>query len=157
MKLIQEIRALIRHRWSDGSFVEHDQAIPNIPNSREYPWITYEDYMEAQLIDIKDFQPGNIIVKFPPESSEDNDLHVHPISDRLITVIEGSGQFICLRNKRIQKYELLPGTSVWMPRGILHTFFAGEEGLLVQSFHNPFIPLNHPKCLTYLKNHNYEF
>lgn len=113
--------------------------------------------MQAQLVDKTSGGVGRIIVRFPPEGSEDNDLHIHPVSDRVITVINGSGQFICLRphSKELSRYELKPGTKVWMPRGVLHTFLAGLDGLLVESIHSPFIPFDDPKCLTYPKERRY--
>jgi len=154
---IQNIKIEARSRWNIGNFLEKNFPIPK--SNYNLPWIPYEDYMEAQLVDTTEGLLGRIIVRFPPEASEDNDLHIHPISDRVITVISGSGQFVCKRPKEkgLSKYELVPGTRVWMPRGVLHTFIASTQGLLVESFHNPFVPFEHPKCLTYQKRRNYEF
>jgi quercetin dioxygenase-like cupin family protein len=107
--------------------------------------------MKAILVNCVPGQLGRLLVDFPANSTEDNKLHTHPASDRCVTVIKGSGDFICYRDKKVQKFPLVPGVRVWMPRGILHTFKSGNEGLLVESLHNPFIPLDHPKCLIYPK------
>ena len=53
--------------------------------------------------------------------------------------------------KRIE-VALKVGDRVWMPRGILHTFMSGPDGLLVDSIHNPFVGLEGPHCLIYPEN-----
>ncbi len=140
-------------RWKFGNFIEVAQAIP----SADYPnldWVGYEEYMRAKLVDAIPGQLGRIIVNFPPEGSEDNHMHTHPKSDRVITVIGGSGEFWAIRSRTtgIEKFPLLPGYKVWMPRGIFHTFMAGKDGLLVESLHNPWVPLEDPHCLVYPKH-----
>ena len=107
--------------------------------------------MKAILINCVPGELGRLLVDFPANSTEDNKLHTHPASDRCVTVISGSGEFICYRDKKVQTFPLVPGVRVWMPRGILHTFKSGTKGLLVESLHNPFMPLDHPKCLIYPK------
>lgn len=142
-------------RWKSGDFIEVGQDIPQ--HNYDLPWIPYEDYMQAQLVEAKPGEIGRIIVRFPPEGCENNELHIHPISDRIITIIDGCGEFICLRShsKKLSRYELKPGNKVWMPRGVLHTFLAGGNGLLVESIHNPFIPFNDTTCLIYPKERRY--
>lgn len=141
-------------RWASRSFLEQGCPIPNPDLSGD--WEPYETYMQAKVVS-RNEDAAVLIVKFPPEAAEDNLLHVHPISDRRITVISGSGEFICYRERQIQVHPLIPGDRVWMPRGILHTFRAGNKGLLVESVHSPFIPFEHPRCLVYPKRQfNYE-
>jgi hypothetical protein len=43
--------------------------------------------------------------------------------------------------------KLVPGDRVWMPRGTIHTFRSGASGLLVESIHSPFVPLDSPECI----------
>jgi oxalate decarboxylase/phosphoglucose isomerase-like protein (cupin superfamily) len=106
--------------------------------------------MRAQLINCTPGQVGKLLVDFPAEAVEDNELHIHPISDRIITIISGSGEFIARRpGGEIIAIPLIPGHRVWMPRGVLHTFMAGKNGLLVESIHNPFVSFDDPRCLVY--------
>ncbi len=137
-----------RQKWEDGGVEKVELPCVSIPQG---DWVAYEEYMEALLIKAVSGEIGRLIVRFPPESTEDNRLHTHPKSDRRVTVLEGSGEFICYRNKKILHYPLHPGIRVWMPRGILHTFKSGNEGLVVESLHNPFIPFSDPHCLVYPK------
>lgn len=139
---------VIQERWQTGKFLEVGHEAP----SADYPgfyWVPYESYMKALLVSAVQGQLGRLIVEFPPEAAEDNQLHIHPISDRIITVISGSGEFIAVRNRRMERFVLEAGHKVWMPRGVLHTFVAGKQGLVVESLHNPFVPFDDPKCLVY--------
>lgn len=141
-------------RWATGAFVESGLELPSA--SFDLPWVAYEDYMRAQLVEAVPGELGRIIVDFPPEAVEDNHLHSHPLSDRVITVIRGHGWFVAVRHGVIERHELFPGFRVWMPRGKLHTFLAGPEGLLVESRHNPWVPLEDPKTLIYPQGANAE-
>lgn len=138
-----------RQRWRDGTYVETGVALP--PSSYAHiPWVPYETYMRAQLVDCVPDQLGRLLVEFPADSAEDNELHVHPVSDRVITVLAGRGTFIARRpGGAVVEIPLAPAMRVWMPRGVLHTFMAGSEGLLVESLHNPFIAFDDARCLVY--------
>ena len=137
-----------RKLWTSGRFYKQGIS-PTYGISPNVPWTPYESYMEAQILQGEPFQLGILIVKFPANVSEDNELHCHPLSDRTVTVIEGAGTFeYCIRQE-LFTVSLVPGDRVWMPRGILHTFRSGMNGLLVESLHHPFIPFNHPHCLVY--------
>ena len=130
-------------KWNSNLFWELvDPPEVSIPN--HLGWVEYEEYMKAILINCVPGELGRLLVDFPANSTEDNKLHTHPASDRCVTVI-------CYRDKKVQTFPLVPGVRVWMPRGILHTFKSGTKGLLVESLHNPFMPLDHPKCLIYPK------
>lgn len=114
-------------------------------------WEPYESYMKAKII-ARNEDEAILLVEFPPEISEDNELHTHPISDRRVTVLQGTGEFIYSDGKKnIHFQPLVPGDRVWMPRGTLHTFKSGEEGLLVESVHSPFVPFDHRLCILYPK------
>jgi len=142
----KHIALTTQKRWKEGNIVEHDHLAPIVPRYNHNQLLPYETYMQALPI-CEEWETGSVFVFFPPEGSEDNELHTHPISDRIITVAKGSGWFYCVRGSRLYRYPLFAGTRVWMPRGKLHTFFAGSEGLVVESIHNPYVPVNHPKCL----------
>jgi len=145
------LRLEVRKRWDTDSFIETGVSLPDIHYSE--PWIPYETYMKAQLITAVPGQQGLLLVDFPPQAAEDNDLHIHPLSDRVITIIAGSGTFLAIRKGKLERFDIYQGYRVWMPRGIIHTFLAGEEGLLVESIHNPFIPFDDPTCLVYSTYH----
>ena len=125
-----DLKKETRRRWREGTFIETGATLP-VSSYDHIPWVPYETYMRAQLVDCTSGQLGKLLVDFPADAVEDNELHVHPISDRLITVIRGSGEFVAL-----------------------HTFMAGGEGLLVESLHNPFVPFDHPRCLVYPRNNS---
>lgn len=149
-----DLKKETRRRWREGAFIETGAVLP-ASSYDHIPWVPYETYMRAQLVDCTSGQLGKLLVDFPADAMEDNELHVHPISDRLITVIRGSGEFVARRpSGTIEHFALVPGHRVWMPRGVLHTFMAGGEGLLVESLHNPFVPFDHPRCLVYPRNNS---
>jgi len=137
------IKHICRRKWKSGNFIHRSGVIPVLPTFETNALIPYEEYMSA-LPCVEDWQPGPVFVFFPPEGTEDNELHTHPISDRIITVIDGSGEFIAVRNRKVCRYPLTRGTRVYMPRGVLHTFLASSEGLVVESIHNPYVPIGHP-------------
>lgn len=144
-----DIKSETRLRWRDGNFIEAGHSA-SYGIQADAPWVPYEEYMRAQLIGCVPGELGILVVDFPAEAVEDNQLHVHPVSDRVITIIEGGGTFIARRpGGQIVKISLAPGHRVWMPRGVLHTFLAGSEGLLVESLHNPFIHFEDPQVLKY--------
>lgn len=147
---MKQFRQECRDRWHSGTFLEHNQPA-SVGISPDLPWIPYESYMKAQIIQGVPNQLGILVVEFPADVSEDNEYHCHPQSDRCITVIAGAGAFEFFKNRELFVMPLSPGDRVWMPRGVLHTFRSGKDGLLVESLHNPFLPFDHPHCLVYPK------
>ena len=143
----------IAQKWKQDKFWEYIGPIsaPLYLDGIQGEWVAYEEYMEAILIDCVPGEVGNLIVRFPAEATEDNRLHTHPSSDRIVTIIDGTGEFIFYKDKKVQTYPLVPGVRVSMPRGILHTFKSGTLGLLVHSRHNPFVALDDARCLVYPK------
>lgn len=141
---------LCRKRWQNGTFFQQGVKTERTAND-QFPWIEYESYMQAKVIKGIPGQIGILLVKFPSSVSEDNDHHTHPCSDRRVTVLKGSGTFEYFKKNQLLCIELSKGDRVWMPRGILHTFRSGTNGLLVESLHNPFVPFDDPKCLVYPK------
>lgn len=142
------LREVIDEYWKKNEFIHQDVSLPFI----DYPdlvWVPYESYMRAKLVRCIAGEIGELLIEFPSESSEDNRLHIHPNSDRVVTVIEGHGRFVVVREGERAEYDLRPGSQVHMPRGVLHTFFAGPRGLQVHALHNPFVPLDDPAILIY--------
>ncbi len=146
------IKQEARTRWDAGNFIQTGIPIPR--SDYDLPWVSYETYMKAQLVKAEPGEVGLLIVSFPPEATEDNELHIHPISDRIITVISGSGEFHAIRAGERKVFSIFPGCKVWMPRGIIHTFKSGANGLYVESLHNPFVRFNDPQCLVYSTYHS---
>lgn len=134
-------------RWQNGTFHAKVNTFTDVDMTR-LEWQPYEEYMRAAVISGGDWQTSTLIIEFPPESSEDNRLHIHPISDRVVTVREGQGEFVAERNGTLMVIPLERGDRIWMPRGILHTFKAHSR-LVVESIHNPFVPLDDPNVLVY--------
>ncbi|HEY9879506.1 MAG TPA: cupin domain-containing protein [Leptolyngbyaceae cyanobacterium] len=148
-KSISRFREECRNRWRNGNFIENGKAAVAYSPNKKLEWIPYESYMRAQIVKGEPDAIGVLIVEFPAEVGEDNEHHCHPKSDRCITVIGGSGTFEYFKGRELFVEQLTPGDRVWMPRGVLHTFRSGKEGLLVESLHSPFLPLGHPHCIVY--------
>lgn len=149
-------------RWHQNYFLEHgkipfSEESPYLKSLAEMtPWVPYEKYMMARLIAATPGAVGLLHVKFPPEIAEDNRLHTHLYSDRLITIIEGSGQFLVAPlGQAIRSITVNVGDRVWMPRGIRHTWYSGKEGLTVESIHSPFFAFDDSDILVYDQNLGY--
>ncbi|NOT01212.1 MAG: cupin domain-containing protein [Phycisphaerales bacterium] len=76
-------------------------------------------------------------------------LHVHEQSDRYIVVLRGDGVFHytdetlrAFTATNIHGRPVRAGDVLVFTRGLLHTFSAPTEDLLLLSYHNPLIPLN---------------
>lgn len=145
-----------RERWSQNLFLEHGREAFSEQSSylkslvTLTPWEPYEKYMMARLVAAVPGQVGLLHIKFPPEIAEDNRIHTHLYSDRLVTVLEGSGYFIIAPlGEPIKQINVEVGDRVWMPRGVRHTWFSGKNGLVVESIHSPFIAFDDPNILVY--------
>lgn len=82
-------------------------------------------------------------------------MHTHDYSDRFIVVARGSGRFwwsdelvssFCGRG--IDSTPVKPGDVLIFTRGVLHTFSAPDEDLLLLSFHSPEIAFTDPRQYT---------
>ena len=138
------LQKFIQQFWDEGRYLTMGKAEP-VPHY-DLPWVAYEDYMQAQLVDVTPGKPSTLIISFPANSSEDQCLHVHPISDRAITVLQGTGDFLVVRDGKLLRHRIGPGNQIWMPRGGVPNFIAGPEGLTVESHHLPFVPFDDPQC-----------
>lgn len=87
--------------------------------------------------------------------TQDLPIHVHEFSDRFIVVAAGRGRFWWSEERldsftglHIQSVDVQRGDMLVFTRGLLHTFSAPMEELLLLSFHNPEIPFDDPKQFT---------
>lgn len=82
-------------------------------------------------------------------------LHTHEHSDRVIVVIQGSGQFHYTEQRPavftgtgVCSISVEPGMVLVFTRGLLHTFSSPDEPLCLLSYHAPFIPLDDTRQYT---------
>lgn len=143
-------------RWNHNLFLEHGKTAfsaesPYLKSLVDLtPWEPYEHYMMARLVAAVPGKVGLLHIKFPPDFAEDNRIHTHLYSDRLVTVLEGSGYFLIAPiGEPIKTIAVTVGDRVWMPRGIRHTWYSGVNGLVVESIHNPFFAFDDPDILMY--------
>jgi len=145
----QEIRALTVSKWEAGEFIERiDVKKVVLPPHEHLPWVKHE-CMRAKLVRAVAGEVGELILKFPPNSQEDLEMHTHPVSDRIITVLEGQGVFRAVRNGVQFERLLEPGDVVYMPRGMFHTFLGLAAPLMVHALHNPWVPMDHDDNIRY--------
>jgi len=151
-----------KERWNNGSFLEHGQKAFSEESSylrslvTLTPWQPYEHYMMARLVAAVPKIVGLLHIKFPPKTAEDNRIHTHLYSDRLVTVLEGSGYFLIAPiGEPIKSISVQVGDRIWMPRGIRHTWYSGKNGLVVESIHNPFFAFDDRDILVYDTDRGY--
>lgn len=82
-------------------------------------------------------------------------MHTHDHSDRFIIVARGAGYFWwsddrsgSFSGRRIELRPVRPGDVLIFTRGLLHTFSAPDEDLLLLSFHSPEIAFTDPRQFT---------
>lgn len=82
-------------------------------------------------------------------------MHVHQFSDRFIVVAAGRGRFWWSEERldsftglHVQSVDVQRGDMLVFTRGLLHTFSAPMEKLLLLSFHSPEIPFDDPRQFT---------
>jgi hypothetical protein len=82
-------------------------------------------------------------------------IHTHEFSDRLILVAAGSGTFhwstrslAAFDGLGIRSTPVAIGDLLIFTRGLLHTFSAPDQPLLLLSYHSPEIPFDDPRQYT---------
>lgn len=82
-------------------------------------------------------------------------MHVHQHSDRFIVAAAGSGRFWwseegldSFGGLRVDSVEVRRGDVLIFTRGLMHTFSAPKESLLLLSFHSPEIAFDDPRQFT---------
>lgn len=85
-------------------------------------------------------------------------IHTHDYSDRFIAVAAGCGRFWWSQAPRdkfdgcgVESMPVRVGDVLVFTRGLLHTFSAPTDDLLLLSFHSPEIPFNDPRQFTLSK------
>ncbi len=85
------------------------------------------------------FQPGAV----------DLPIHIHPLSARVLIVLQGKGTFYfshanfeSFSGTPVYTQEIGPGSVVVFQNNYLHTFGAAQSSLTMLSFHFPFVELN---------------
>jgi|GEM_PF-3129858 len=133
-----EMRLIVDHRWERGDYLEQGVTLPNIPEAQLGEPMPYESYMVARAVGkLIPGRVGKLVVEFPPNIAESNELHTHP-SDRIVTILEGSGVFVAQRDNNFVRHFLQPGDRIYMPRWIVHTFWAYCEGIKAFCEHGPY-------------------
>lgn len=135
-----ELNAAITTAWKAGRYFRRACVFQDIPaNFREMvDAVPYEGFMTAWVLAGELGRIGRLIVEFSSVAAEDNYLHTHPSSGRILDVLSGTGWFIAVRDKIIGCLALSPGDQILMPPDTLHTFLAGEMGMTLASIHAPF-------------------
>lgn len=140
----------IKTFWDNNEFVfSGELSVYNEPDGK---WTPYETYMFAKRLETCG-DSAQLLIRFPANCAEDNRLHTHNHSSRIISVVSGTGEFIFRRDGEgdTHRLSLVPGMTVCMPRGVLHTFKAHGDGMLVTSWHIPFIELEVEQAIQYPK------
>ncbi len=144
-----EFQEITRAKWKDGTYVEQvEVGAVKLPASDHLAWVKHE-CMRAKLVRVTPGEVGELLLKFPPNGHEDLEMHSHPVSDRVITVLAGGGVFRALRDGVEVEHVLRPGDVVYMPRGTFHTFLGDAEPLMVHALHNPWVPMDHEDNIRY--------
>jgi quercetin dioxygenase-like cupin family protein len=144
-----KIQQLTQERWEKGNFLElrGTHQLPS-PKHDHLPWLKHE-CMRAKLLRVTPGEIGELLLKFAPNGHEDLELHSHPVSDRIISVLGGNGVFQAIWNGEAIERQIKPGHVLYMPRGIFHTFLGNEDPLVVHAIHNPWVPMDDPNNIVY--------
>ncbi len=111
-------------------------------------------WQASELIDEND-DDAALKLRFEAGTT-DLPMHSHDYSNRVVVVIEGNGVFEVAADSpglpsdpcQIHSIQVEPGDVLAFSRGVLHTFKAESEDLLLFSYHAPFIPLDDPRQFT---------
>lgn len=141
----------IKRRWQEGRFFTQGVALSEEELQRfmALPEVVYQIYMRARIFRAAAGEIGELLITLPPGLNEDNYLHIHPISDRDITIVQGAGFFIAQRQGKFVVKILRKGDRIVVPRGVLHTCLSGSEGLIIKSLHIPWVPPDDSRCSFY--------
>nr|VFJ88944.1 MAG: Cupin [Candidatus Kentron sp. H]VFJ89772.1 MAG: Cupin [Candidatus Kentron sp. H]VFJ97181.1 MAG: Cupin [Candidatus Kentron sp. H] len=159
---IEKLRTAIETRWgSGGHFESLDKG--SLPSDKDHEHIPWEkvDCMLTKMMETLDNGITFAFDMFPPQSAAKAELHIHPISDRIITVVKGTGHaFVKTATGSVDTKPVEPGDVILFPQGTPHAFWGSEENpMTVQVVLNPYVPLAHPlhtvcsKKIRNLSNH----
>ncbi|KZN70445.1 cupin domain-containing protein [Pseudoalteromonas luteoviolacea] len=134
-------------QWQDG---KHFNQVPlhALPDYKKYESIGWEK-IDCMLTKIVSQQADGLSFgfdMFPPKSAAKGDMHVHPLSSRLISVIEGFGTAIVQTHTgKMTKKDVGPGDVILFPHATPHCFWGAEEApMVVEVLLGPYVPFEHP-------------
>ena len=144
---IEKLREAIETRWNNGGHFE-TVAKEYLPSEKDHEHIPWEkvDCMLTKMIETFDNGITFAFDMFPPQSAAKAELHIHPISDRIITVVNGTGHaFVKTADGSVATKPIAPSDVILFPQGTPHAFWGSEDDpLSVQVILNPYVPLEHP-------------
>lgn len=134
-------------QWEQGN---HFLRVPThvLPDHKEFESVAWEkiDCMLTKIVNQKADGLSFGFDMFPPKSAAKGDVHVHPLSSRLISVLEGFGTAIVKTQKgKMAKKEVGPGDVILFPHATPHCFWGAEdEPMVVEVLLGPYVPFEHP-------------
>nr|VFK50349.1 MAG: Cupin [Candidatus Kentron sp. TUN]VFK51515.1 MAG: Cupin [Candidatus Kentron sp. TUN]VFK59677.1 MAG: Cupin [Candidatus Kentron sp. TUN] len=144
---VENLHQAIESRWSNGDHFE-TVARERLPTEKDHEHIPWEkvDCMLTKMAETLDNGITFAFDMFPPQSAAKAELHVHPISDRIITVVDGTGHgFVKTANGSVATKPIGPGDVIIFPQATPHAFWGSEnDPMTVQVILNPYVPLAHP-------------
>ncbi|MBQ4837137.1 cupin domain-containing protein [Pseudoalteromonas luteoviolacea] len=134
-------------QWQQGKHFDRlpSNALPDYKKFDAFPW----EKIDCMLTKIVRQQEDGLSFgfdMFPPKSAAKGDMHVHPLSSRLITVLEGYGTAIVQTCKgKMAKKEVGPGDVILFPHATPHCFWGAEDApMVVEVMLGPYVPFEHP-------------
>ncbi|OCQ23845.1 hypothetical protein A7985_07865 [Pseudoalteromonas luteoviolacea] len=137
----------VLRQWESG---EHFGQVPLhlLPNYKAFESFPWEkiDCMLTKIVKQQDDGLSFGFDMFPPKSAAKGDMHVHPLSSRLITVLEGYGTAIVQTySGKMAKKEVGPGEVILFPHATPHCFWGAEhQPMVVEVLLGPYVPFEHP-------------
>lgn len=144
---VESLRQAVMEQWQNGGHFT-TTSTENLPNVAQFEHIPWEkvDCMLTKMVESFDDGLTFAFDMFPPQSAAKADLHVHPLSERVITVIDGHGHaFVKTADGSVATKAVEPGDVIVFPRNVPHSFWGSEEKpMVVQVVLGPHVPLTHP-------------
>ncbi|KZN64288.1 hypothetical protein N473_15175 [Pseudoalteromonas luteoviolacea CPMOR-1] len=141
-----ELDKFVLSQWQQGN---HFLRVPThvLPNHNEFESVAWEkiDCMLTKIVMQKADGLSFGFDMFPPKSAAKGDVHVHPLSSRLISVLEGFGTAIVQTHKgKMARKEVGPGDVILFPHATPHCFWGAEdEPMVVEVVLGPYVPFEH--------------
>ncbi len=144
---VDNLKNEVFSQWEKGKHFDEISVdeLPNIDDYNNIPWEKI-DCMLTKLIEQRDDGVIYGLDMFPPKSATKAELHIHPLSDRVITVLKGNGNaLVKAADGKIENKAVKPGDVIIFPRNTPHCFWGSdEEPMVVQAILSPFVPFGHP-------------
>ncbi|TQF70049.1 cupin domain-containing protein [Pseudoalteromonas luteoviolacea] len=142
-----QLDQFVQAQWQRGNHFDHVplDVLPDYKNFESFSW----EKIDCMLTKIVKQQADGLSFgfdMFPPKSAAKGDMHVHPLSSRLIAVLEGYGTAIVQTcSGKMAKKEVGPGDIILFPHATPHCFWgAEEEPMVVEVLLGPYVPFEHP-------------